>query len=278
MSHQTTLCGALRRSGIALHSGHPVAVTLMPAPQDHGLVFVANGQEIPAHVDQVVDTQLATTLGHGSVTVRTVEHLLATLVGMGIDNVRIEVEGNELPALDGCGEAWVRAIHEVGLRQQESLKRVVEIVCPIEVTDGDRWARIEPSSQLTLDVTIDFDHASVGRQHLCLDIESGSFERELAWARTFGFERHVPAMQRMGLVRGGTLDNALVFGEDGPLNPGGLKRADEPVRHKMLDVLGDLALLGSSVHGRIVTERPGHGLIVRLIQRVVDQPNSWQVR
>jgi len=277
MSAQTTLCDAFHRSGIALHGGHQVAVEIMPAPENHGLVFVVNGQTIPAHVERVVDTQLATTLGNGQVSVRTVEHLLATLVGMGIDNARIEVEGGELPALDGCGEAWVQSINGVGIRQQDSPKRMVKILRPVEVSDGERWARLEPCSQLALDVTIDFDHPSVGRQHLCLDIEPGSFETELAWARTFGFERHVPAMKRMGLVRGGTLDNALVFGEDGPLNPIGLKRSDEPVRHKMLDVLGDLALLGSAVQGRMVTERPGHGLIVRLIQEVVAQPDSWRV-
>ena len=278
MTNQSTLGGEVQTSGVALHSGDSVVARLKPAPPNHGVVFVSGTTSIPARVDFVVDTQLATTLGSDDECVRTVEHLLATLSGLGVDNVLVEVEGRELPVLDGCCEAWVAAICNAGVVVQNSPRSMITITRPVEVLDGDRWARIEPAPLLSLDVTIDFDHPSVGRQNLILDVESGCFERELAWARTFGFERHVPAMRRMGLVRGGTLDNALVFGEAGALNPGGLRRPDEPVRHKMLDVLGDLALLGHGVQGRIITERPGHGLIVNLVREVLGQSDSWRLQ
>ena len=277
MMAQTTLCGEIFMSGVALHSGDQVSVTLAPAPVNHGIVFVSKGLHIEAQVGRVVDTQLATTLGRDGVKIRTVEHLLSTLMGLGVDNLRIEVDGSELPALDGCGAAWVQAIKAVGVEQQSVPKTILEMLRPVEVVEGNRWARIEPCEALSLDVMIDFEHPHVGRQHMTLDLEQGCFESELAWARTFGFERHVPAMRRMGLVRGGNLENALVFGETGPLNPGGLRRFDEPVRHKMLDVLGDLALLGSAVQGRVIAERPGHGLIVRLIREVVAQTDSWRI-
>ncbi len=278
MTQQTTLSGEVSLSGVALHSGHQVAARLLPAPTDHGIVFSADGVQIPAQVDRVVDTQLATTLGCVGTNIRTVEHLLATLMGLGIDNALVEVEGGELPVLDGCAEAWVRAIRGVGICEQGSLKRVLEIQRPVEFADGERWARLEPHPGLSIDVTIDFDHPGVGRQQLALDLSPDCFEAELAWARTFGFERHVPAMRRMGLVRGGSLENALVFGAEGALNPGGLKQADEPVRHKMLDAMGDLALLGSAVRGRLVAQRPGHGLIIGLVRLVLSQLDAWELR
>jgi UDP-3-O-[3-hydroxymyristoyl] N-acetylglucosamine deacetylase len=277
MNSQMTLSQAISMSGVALHSGRPVAARLCPAPPNHGVVFVAQGVSIPARVDRVVDTQLATTLGSKGVRVRTVEHLLSTLMGMGIDNLRVEVEGDELPVLDGCCQAWVESLRKAGLCPQDTPRSVMEMVRPVEVVDGERWARIEPAPHLSLDVTIDFDHPCVGRQHLELDLAEDSFEHELAWARTFGFERYVPAMKRMGLVRGGTLENALVFGEHGPINPEGMRQADEPVRHKMMDVLGDLALVGHRVCGRLITERPGHGLIVNLARKVASQTDAWRL-
>ena len=277
MRMQTTLARAVEVSGIALHSGVRARARLSPAPIDTGIVFIIDGVEIPATVAHVVDTQLATTLGREGVRVRTVEHLLATLMGLGLDNLMIEVEGGELPVLDGCGAAWSEHLHGAGIVDQAAPIRIRKITRAVEVRDGPRWARLEPADGLVLDVSIDFEHPCVGRQTLALQIDQGVFDSELAWARTFGFERHVPAMKRMGLVLGGTLDNALVFGEEGPLNEGGVRRADEPVRHKMLDALGDMALLGGPVHGRLVAERPGHGVIFELMSAVVAQPDSWKL-
>jgi UDP-3-O-[3-hydroxymyristoyl] N-acetylglucosamine deacetylase len=277
MSAQTTLAGAVEVSGVALHGGHPVRARLSPAPADSGIVFESGGVKIPATVDHVVDTQLATTLGLDGAKVRTVEHLLATLLGLGVDNLHIVVEGEELPALDGCGAAWAAHIRGVGLCAQDRPKTLFTLCAPVEYRDGSRLARLEPCSGLSVDLSIDFEHPSVGQQRLSIDLQGGVFERELAWARTFGFEHQVPAMQRMGLVRGGSLDNALVFGETGPLNPGGVRQPDEPVRHKVLDALGDLALLGRPVVGRLVAERPGHGVMVGLMRAVMSQPEAWEL-
>jgi UDP-3-O-[3-hydroxymyristoyl] N-acetylglucosamine deacetylase len=277
---QHTIAGVIEASGVALHCGDMVHVRLIPAAQNTGAIFVRKGhqEEISASVSNVVDTRRATTLGRAGVTIGTVEHLLSALRGLGVDNLRIEVDGPELPALDGCAMAWVEHIQRVGLKRQNSPRRVVHVLEPIEIRDGDRWARLEPAAGMQLDVTIDFDDVHVGRQQLCVDLDPSSFVSELAWARTFGFAQHVPEMKRMGLVRGGSLDNALVFDTDGPMNPGGLRAPDEPVRHKILDALGDLALIGSPVEGRLVTERPGHGIIVALLRAVEKQTDSWETR
>jgi UDP-3-O-[3-hydroxymyristoyl] N-acetylglucosamine deacetylase len=185
---------------------------------------------------------------------------------------------SEVPILDGCGADWVAQIQSVGIEDQLPPQTIFEVCSPVEVRHGDRFARLEPAAGCQLDLTIDFDHPSVGRQHLAMAMTPTRFCEEIAWARTFGFERHVPAMQRMGLVQGGSLDNAVVFGDQGPLNPGGLRSPDEPVRHKLLDALGDLALLGHPIEGRLVAEMPGHGLIVSLLKAVMDRPECWQVR
>jgi len=278
MSTQTTLSGVVERSGVALHSGEQVSVRLCPAAPDTGIVFRSGGVDVPATLIHVVDTQLATTIGRGDVRIRTVEHLLAACSGMGLDNLCVEVTGSEVPALDGCAAAWVEAIDTAGLESQAAPKRWAVIRRSFQLDDGPRWARLVPSDETALDVRIDFEHPSVGQQHLALSLQTGTFADELAWARTFGFERHVPAMHRMGLVRGGSLDNALVFGDNGPLNPGGMKTPDEPVRHKMLDALGDLALLGAPMRGRLVTERPGHGVIVGLLRAAIDAGDVVEFR
>lgn len=278
MKLQTTLGGRIQVEGVALHCGERTRVTLHPAPPACGVVFVRSGVEIPARVAHVVDTQLATTVGRDGATVRTVEHLLATLRGLGVDNVRVEVEGSEIPILDGCGADWVAQIQSVGIEVQDEPQTVFKVRSAVEVRDGERFARLEPAVGCQLDVTVDFDHPSVGRQHLAMSMNSVRFCEEIAWARTFGFERHVPEMQRMGLVQGGSLENALVFGDQGPLNPEGLRSADEPVRHKLFDALGDLALLGHCLEGRLVAEMPGHGLIVSLLKAVMDRPESWRIQ
>jgi len=278
MTLQTTLGGSLQVEGVALHCGERTRVTLHPAPSNTGLIFVSSGVEIPATVAHVVDTHLATTVGLGGATVRTVEHLLATFRGLGVDNARVEVEGAEVPVLDGCGADWASQIQSAGIETQQEPQTIFEMISPVEVRHGERFARLEPAEGCQLDVTIDFDHPSVGRQHLAMTMNPVRFCEEIAWARTFGFEHHVPAMKSMGLVQGGSLDNALVFGDHGPLNPGGLRSFDEPVRHKLFDALGDLALLGHCLEGRLVAELPGHGLIVSLLKAVMDRPECWQIR
>ena len=264
--------------GVALHSGERVVAHLQPAPPNFGVQFQVNGIAIPARSTHVIDTQLATTLGQKGARIRMVEHLLATLYGLNIDNVLVVMEGAELPVLDGCAAAWCAFVSHAEVEEQEAPVQRFVVQRTVEVKEGKRWARIEPADSPELDVTIDFDHPSVGRQHFALGLDPENFVSELSWARTFGFERLVPAMQRMGLVRGGSLDNALVFGDEGPLNKGGLRASDEPVRHKMLDALGDLALIGHPVSGRLTTERPGHGITFQLVQALLSQEDSWKIQ
>ena len=278
MRKQRTLQGSVSVEGVALHGGEHVVAHLHPASIDFGVRFQVDGVVIPARSAHVIDTQLATTLGKEGSRVRTVEHLLATLYGLEIDNVLVVMEGAELPVLDGCASEWCAHLDRIGVVEQDEPVRCLFVQKTVEVRDGNRWARIEPAKSTALDVTIDFDHPSVGRQHLSLSLNPKIFVSELSWARTFGFERLVPAMQRMGLVRGGSLDNALVFGEEGPLNEGGLRANDEPVRHKMLDALGDLALIGHPVCGRLTTERPGHGITFQLVQALLSGKDSWKIR
>ena len=277
MSRQRTLASVAEAAGVALHCGAHTRVRLCPAPVDWGRRFVVGGVEIPVAVDRVTDTQLATTLGHGPARVRTVEHLLSALLALGIDNLKIHVEGAEVPILDGGGAAWVDAIDSAGVVEQSAGALAVRMRSTVTVRDGERWARLEPADGLSIDLSIDHDHPAVGRQRLAMAVDAAAYRRDIAWARNFGFAQRVPALQRMGLVRGGSLDNAVVFDRDGVLNEGGLRSPDEPVRHKFLDAMGDLALMGPRLQGRLVANCPGPGLIVDLLRAVAADPDSWAI-
>lgn len=278
---QTTLRQPVHTSGVALHSGADVRVTLRPAEPGSGVVFrrvdLPGAPEVPAHISCVVDTRLATTVGRGDARVMTVEHLLATLMGLGADNVVVEVDGPELPALDGSARQWVELVTGAGLRSQDVPRRRLRVTAPVEVGEGGRSARLLPTPRLELAARIRFDHPDVGEQSLVVPLDNGAFASELAWARTFGFLDQVDGLRRLGLVRGGSLDNAVVFGPDGVLNEGGLRGPDEPVRHKLLDMLGDLALLGLPVIGRFEAELPGHGLTLALMAEIVRRPETWTI-
>lgn len=279
MPSQTTLRRSASLTGQSLHHGGATRVELRPAPPDTGYVFVREGcpGAIPATQASVVQTMLATTLGNGHWSVATVEHLLAALRGMGLDNVEIAVDGDEVPALDGSARGWVELVQEAGLVSQAARRRTLVMRSPVEVRQGDRWARLSPAAALQVWARIDFDHPDVGQQELELSMHNGAFVDELCWARTFGFMADVERMRQMGLAMGGGLHNAIVYGPEGPLNPGGLRARDELVRHKLLDMLGDLALVGRPVCGRLEAERPGHALTVALVQALVDQPQAWEL-
>ncbi len=276
---QHTLPSPLRASGVGLHGGHRVRVTLRPAPPDHGVVFVRadlpGAPRIPAHVEHLHETRLATTLGVGGATVATVEHLLAALVGMGIDNVVVEVAGPELPIFDGSAQPWVERVRRAGGPvAQGRPRRALVVLRPIEVRDGDKLARLEPAPRFEAHCTIAFAHPLIGRQRRTY---AGAFE-ELAAARTFGFGRDVDALHAQGLARGGGVDNAVVFDEDQVRNPGGLRFPDEPVRHKILDAIGDLALLGGPLIGRYVGIKSGHQLNTRLVAALLADhtTHAWE--
>lgn len=257
-------------------------LTLHPARLDTGIVFarsdVPRGLEIPAHADQVGSTQLATTLGHNGSGVGTVEHLLAALYGLGIDNARIELDGPEVPVMDGSAAPFVFLIRAAGIFEQRGPRRILRVRRPVEVRDGERMARIEPGRGFRISYQIDFQHPAIGRQSLpALELAESTFERELCRARTFGFLHEVQALWRAGLGRGGSLDNTIVLDDRRVLNPEGLRMPDEFVRHKALDLLGDLALLGRPLEGHVRVVRGGHALHQRLMRALLDTPGALEV-
>lgn len=267
---QRTIAEKISCTGIGLHSGKPVQLTLHPARTDSGIVFVrtdlAHPVEIPATPAALSRTYLATAIGCGDATIDTVEHLLAAVYGLGVDNVRIEVEGPEVPGMDGSAASFLFLLRSAGLFVQNAPRRVLRIRRPIEIRDGDRSIRIDPARELRVSYAIDFEHPLIGRQKLRdLVIDEAHFERDLARARTFGFAEQVAALWQAGRARGASLDNTVVLASDRVLNRGGLRFPDEFVRHKALDLIGDLALLGSRVHGHIRVERGGHALHQQLV-------------
>ncbi len=267
---QRTIAEKISCTGIGLHTGKPVQLTLQPARADSGIVFVrtdlTHPVEIPATPATLSRTHLATAIGCGDVTVDTVEHLLAALYGLGIDNARIEVDGPEIPGMDGSAAPFVFLLRAAGVFVQGTPRRTLAVRRPIEIRDGDRSIRIDPARELRVSYAIDFESPLIGRQKLCdLVIDDACFEREFARARTFGFADQVGALWKAGRARGASLDNTVVLGDDRVLNRGGLRFPDEFVRHKVLDLLGDLALLGSRVQGHIRVERGGHSLHQKLV-------------
>jgi len=272
--YQRTIAEKIACTGIGLHGGRPVHLTLQPARVATGIVFVRTDLEphveIPARPELVVDTRMATTLGVGGATVGTIEHLLAALRGLGIDNVRVELDGPEVPVMDGSAASFVFLIRTAGIFEQNAPRRTLRLREPVEVRDGDRWARIEPGHGLQLSYEIDFAHPSIGRQAIeRLELTPESFDRELSRARTFGFLRDVQALWGTGLGQGGSLNNAVLLDERVVLNRDGLRWPDEFVRHKALDLVGDLALVGVEIEGHVRVHKGGHALHQALVAEVL---------
>jgi UDP-3-O-[3-hydroxymyristoyl] N-acetylglucosamine deacetylase len=273
--NQRTIAEKVSCTGIGLHGGAPVHLTLQPARAGSGVVFVRTDTpapvEIPVHPDFVVDTRMATTLGVGDVRVGTVEHLLAALHGLGIDNVRVELDGPEVPVMDGSAASFVLLVRMAGIFEQRVPRRVLRIREPVEVRDGDRVARIEPGRGFRVSYAVDFDHPVIGRQSLSdMAVTPEVFEREISRARTFGFLRDVEALWRVGLGQGGGLENTVVLDERRVMNREGLRWPDEFVRHKVLDLVGDLALLGRPVEGHLRVSKGGHALHQALVAALLE--------
>ena len=275
---QATVAHGFELSGVGLHSGAPARVRVCPAPAGHGRVFVRMDLDqtpIPALSGQVSATALATTLsasgpsGAAAASVSTVEHLLAAAFALNIDNLLVQVWGPELPVLDGSAQPWLA---RMAARPQAERAQVLELLESVQVQEGERWMRLSPAPSLALEVEIHFEHPAIGTQAW-----SGGAQDfgEIASARTFGFEAQVQAMHRAGLSLGGSLDNAVVFGESGPINA--LRFPDEPVRHKALDLFGDLALLGARLRGRVQANRPGHAMTHALLQALWAAPSAWRL-
>ena len=280
---QTTLKDAIPCAGIGLHSGTKVSMTLLPAAADSGIVFrrtdiAGGGAEIAARWDNVVDTRMCTTLGNAEgVVVRTVEHLMAALAGMQIDNAVAEVNGPEVPVMDGSAEPFAFLIDCVGIRQLDAPRHVVEILKPVSVGDREQAAALLPGAGSTFSFEIDFRAAAIGRQLHSFDLSKESFRRELAPARTFGLREEVEAMHAAGLARGGSLANAVVVDDSEVLNPEGLRFRDEFVRHKLLDSLGDMQLAGHRIRGHFHGYRSGHSLNNRLLHRLFADNGAWRL-
>ncbi len=279
--NQRTIRKAVTCQGVGLHTGSAVTLTLQPAPADHGVVFVRTDLprpvSIPGLAKYVVDTSLATTLGCDGTRIGTVEHLMAALSGLGIDNVRVEVNGPEVPIMDGSAAPFAYLISSAGIRVQSEPKSFIVLKKAVAVHDGDKEATLTPSSRFRIQCTIDFKHPLISDQSYELEFSDRSFSREISRARTFGFLRDVEMLKKVGLARGGSLDNAIVVDEFSILNPDGLRFPDEFVRHKILDAMGDVALFGRPVIANLRVHKGGHALNHRLVQRVLADESSYVV-
>ncbi|MGQ4273144.1 UDP-3-O-acyl-N-acetylglucosamine deacetylase [Terrihabitans sp. B22-R8] len=282
---QTTLGGATSIHGIGVHSGAPASIVLSPAQAGTGIRFERTNlpggatRMLRAHVDQVGQTELCTILGddeRGAVS--TVEHLLAALRGLGIDNALVSIDGPEMPIMDGSSAAFVEAIDAMGVVTLPAPRSVLKILKPIRVEQGRAWGELLPHSKgFRLEVEIDFPHPAIGRQAIVVDVTPASFRRQLSRARTFGFMKDFEKLSALGLARGSALENTVVIGDDGVLNPDGLRAKDEFVRHKALDAVGDLALAGLPIQGCYRSYCGGHRLNVSMIRELYADPTAWTI-
>ena len=281
---QNTLIRSVTFTGVGLHSGAPVTMTVHPAAEDHGICFrrtdvVTGDAQVPAQWDAVVPSRLCTLVANAAgVSVSTIEHIMAALAGSAIHNALIDIDGPEVPILDGSAAPFVSGFLDAGIVAQGAPVRAIRVLKAIEVREGEAVARLEPSDMLEIAFQIDFAEAAIGRQDKVLNMANGAFVRELSDSRTFCRSAEVVAMRERGLALGGTLDNAVVFEGDKVLSPGGLRYADEPVRHKMLDALGDLALAGGPILGRYTGIRAGHALTNRLLRALFADPTAWRAQ
>ena len=279
---QQTLKTEISCTGVALHSGDAVTMTLRPSAIDTGIVFkrtdiAGAGETIPAQWDKVVDSRLCTMLGNGAgVTISTVEHLMAALAGSAIDNVIVEISGPEVPIMDGSAAPFQFLIECAGIVDQPAPRRAIRVLKDITVEENGSRVSLVPADCFSVSFEIDFASAAVARQQVSVSLVNGTFKKELARARTFGFLHEVEQMRAAGLARGGSLDNAVVIGDDKVLNEEGLRYDDEFVRHKALDAVGDLYLAGAPILGHFHGIRSGHGLNSRLLEALFADDDAWQ--
>ena len=266
--HQWTTRRQVSLEGVGLHSGKPARVVLSPAPPNSGIVFrvAGGGDAIPAAPESVVDSHYATTIGKNGTRIQTVEHLMAAAAGLGIDNLEVEVDGPEIPAADGSAKPFVTLLTGAGRAQQSARRHAMKVPYPIQVGTAGRWIRIVPADAFRISYTLDNDHPVIGTQVISCAPTERSFVDEFAPARTYGFLKDLGVMRKNGLARGGSLDNAIVVGKRGVLN--GLRYHDEFVRHKILDLIGDLALLGRPILGHVIARNGGHALNFELVQAI----------
>jgi UDP-3-O-[3-hydroxymyristoyl] N-acetylglucosamine deacetylase len=281
-THQRTIYKETGCSGIGLHSGKTVHLTLKPAPVNHGIKFVRkdlpDDPVIPARFNRVVDTSLATVIGSDGVIVSTIEHLMACLAGLSIDNIFVELDSYEVPVMDGSAGPFTNMIMSAGIREQDASRHFFVLEEPIELEQDGKFVGAYPHTTFKISCNIEFEHPLIRKQSCSIEVVDHIFEREISSARTFGFLHEVEYMKQYGLARGGSLDNAVVIDENKILNEGGLRYQDEFVRHKLLDCIGDFSLLGIPILGHIVTSKSGHAFNHAFLKKFFRKKTSWQTK
>lgn len=278
--NQTTLAKPISVSGVGLHTGVAVNLTLRPAPENTGYIFVRtdlDSFEIPASVEYISHCSYATTLMRRGVVLSTCEHLLSALRGCSVDNCFIDIDNIEVPIMDGSSEAFVELIETAGVTDQRSPKRRLRVLKTVELEQGDRRMSIEPAEGFEIECAIDFAHPFINQQTFNFVFDNGNFAKQIASARTFGFTHEIDALRKANLALGGSLENAIVLTPDGMLNETPLRYDDEFVRHKILDIIGDFALLGMSVQGKIKAQKSGHAVHAALMSKLLKTENAWEV-
>ncbi|OGA49062.1 MAG: UDP-3-O-[3-hydroxymyristoyl] N-acetylglucosamine deacetylase [Betaproteobacteria bacterium RIFCSPLOWO2_12_FULL_62_58] len=282
MIKQRTLKNIIRATGVGLHTGEKVYLTLRPAAANTGIVFrrtdLVSPVEIQADPYAVGDTRLSSCLDKGGVRVSTVEHLMSAFAGLGVDNAYVDVTAPEVPIMDGSAGPFVFLLQSAGIEEQNAAKKFIRILQTVEAKDGDKWVRFEPHNGFKLDLSIDFDHPVFdrARQSVCVDFSTTSYVKEVSRARTFGFMQDVESMRSQGLALGGSLENAIVMDEYRVLNSDGLRYDDEFVKHKVLDAIGDLYLLGHPLIGAFIGYKSGHAINNLLLRRLLEQRQAWE--
>ena len=276
---QRTLKNSTSISGIGLHSGDRITMRMRPATANTGVVFHRTDGErtidIKACADNVVDTRLATVIGRDGVTVSTIEHFMAALAACGIDNLHIDIDGPEVPVLDGSAAPFIREIQQAGIKSLNASRRFIAIRKPLEIIEGEKRISIIPSRFFRITFDIAFEHSAISVQQYSMKFTTENFCKEIASARTFGFLHEVEYLKANGLARGGSLENAVVIDKDGVMNPEGLRFQDEFVRHKILDSFGDFSLLGAPLLGHIRAFKAGHDLNAKMVRKILDNPSHW---
>ena len=278
--NQTTISKPVQIAGVGLHTGVPVNLKLKPAPENTGYIFVRtdlDNFEIPASVEYISHCSYATTLMRRGVVLSTCEHLLSALRGAGVDNCFIELDNIEIPIMDGSSEDFIRLVENAGVVSQPSPRHFLKVLKTVEVVEGDRKMSVGPCDKYEIECMIDFPHPFIKKQGLHFIFENGSFGKQIASARTFGFTQEIEMLRKANLALGGSLDNAIVLTPDGMLNETPLRFDDEFVRHKILDIIGDFALLGMPILGRITAEKSGHSVHAALMSKLLKTENAWEI-
>ena len=279
---QKTINSKISCSGVGVHSGERASITLHPAPCNTGIIFrridLSGNNEIKANYKNVTSTNLGTTLtNEAGAKVATIEHFMAAVWGCGIDNLFIDIDGPELPIMDGSSEPFIFLIECSGINVQEEPRRILEIMKPVRVEDGDKFIEVSPSKDFSIDLHVDFAHEKIGNQTFDYHSTSSSFKNDVCRARTFGFKREIDQLHKMGLAKGGSLDNAILVDENGVVNKEGLRYKDEFVRHKTLDFIGDIYLSGYFILGHFQASKAGHGINNKLLHKLFADKEAWRI-